>query len=78
MGDSFIHKNNLVKESTDMENLQFDYFYGDEAEQFVFYRIPKILVKSPHFRKVSDSAKILYSLMLDRMGLSIKNGWVDE
>ena len=61
-----------------MENMQLDYFYGDEAEQFVFYRIPKILVKSPHFRKVSDSAKLLYGLMLDRMGLSIKNGWVDE
>lgn len=58
--------------------MRFDYFYGNEAEQFTFYRIPKVLVSSPKFRKVSDSAKILYGLMLDRMSLSIKNGWVDE
>lgn len=58
--------------------VQFDYFYGNEAEQFTFYRIPKVLVTSPQFKRVSDSAKLLYGLMLDRMGLSIKNGWVDE
>ena len=58
--------------------MQFDYFYGREAEQFTFYRIPKVLITAPEFKKVSDSAKLLYSLMLDRMGLSIKNGWVDE
>jgi hypothetical protein len=58
--------------------MQFDYFYGNEAEQFTFYRIPKVLVSSPQFKKVSDSAKLLYGLMLDRMSLSVKNGWFDE
>ena len=58
--------------------MEFDYFYGNEAEQFTFYRIPKILVTSPTFKRVSDSAKLLYGLMLDRMGLSIRNGWVDD
>ena len=58
--------------------MQFDYFYGDEAEQFTFYRIPKALITSQQFKKVSDSAKLLYGLMLDRMGLSIRNGWFDE
>ena len=52
--------------------MQFDYFYGDEAEQFTFYRIPKALITSQQFKKVSDSAKLLYGLMLDRMGLSIQ------
>ena len=55
--------------------MQFDYFYGDEAEQFTFYKIPKVLITSQQFKKVSDSAKLLYGLMLDRMGLSIRNGW---
>lgn len=59
-------------------SIQFEYFYGNEAEQFTFYRIPKILVTSPTFKRVSDSAKLLYGLMLDRMGLSIRNGWVDD
>ena len=61
-----------------MSIIQFEYFYGNEAEQFTFYRIPKILVTSPTFKRVSDSAKLLYGLMLDRMGLSIRNGWVDD
>ena len=58
--------------------MQFDYFYGNEAEQFTFYRIPKLLITSPHFKKISDSAKLLYGLMLDRMSLSIRNGWLDD
>lgn len=57
---------------------QFDYFYGDEGEQFAFYRIPKLLITSPVFKRLSDGAKLLYGLMLDRMCLSVKNGWVDE
>lgn len=26
-----------------------DYFYGDEAEQFTFYRIPKVLFTDPSY-----------------------------
>ena len=37
--------------------MQFDYFYGNEAEQFTFYRIPKVLIKSPQFKQVSPSRK---------------------
>mgnify|MGYP004644711979 FL=1 len=55
-----------------------DYFYGDEAEQFTFYRIPKVLFTDPSYRRTSSDAKILYGLMLDRMGLSVRNGWLDE
>ena len=60
--------------------MQFDYFYGSEAEQFTFYRIPKILITSQFFKKVSDSAKLLYGLMLDRMSLyySIMVGLDDD
>ena len=59
-------------------SVQFEYFYGSQAEQFSFYRIPKLLITSLEFKRVSDSAKLLYGLMLDRMSLSIKNGWVDD
>ena len=55
-----------------------DYFYGDEAEQFTFYRIPKVLFTDPSYRRISSDAKILYGLMLDRMGLSVRNGWLDD
>lgn len=60
------------------ENIQFKYFYGTEADMFTFYRIPKILVTDEFFKSISNDAKMLYGLMLDRMSLSMKNGWVDE
>ena len=55
-----------------------DYFYGDEAEQYTFYRIPKVLFTAPGYRRISSDAKILYGLMLDHMGLSVCNGWLDD
>ena len=56
----------------------FNYFYGTEADQFSFYRIPKALFTDSYFRNLSSDAKILYGLMLDRMSLSIKNQWFDD
>lgn len=57
--------------------LHFPYYYGYEAEQFAFYRIPKLLVTDERFQGLSTDAKLLYGLMLDRMSLSLKNGWLD-
>ena len=58
--------------------INLDYFYGIEAEQFAFYRIPKLLIKDKRFSGISSDAKMLYGLMLDRMQLSVKNGWLDD
>ena len=60
------------------EPLKFDYYYGIEAEQFSFYRVPRLLIKDERFKGLSSDAKLLYGLMLDRMSLSMKNGWLDE
>ena len=59
-------------------SFEFEYFYGKETEQFSFYRIPKMLFKESMFKDVSAEAKVLYGLMLDRTGLPVKNGWLDE
>lgn len=56
---------------------RFPFHYGMEAEQYAFYRIPKALFEQPEFRDVSTDAKLLYGMMLDRMGLSLRNQWVD-
>ena len=61
-----------------MQKIQFDYFTGMEAEQYSFYRVPKVLFTEPCFKALSCEAKVLYGLMLDRMSLSIKNRWFDE
>ena len=58
--------------------MNLDYYYGDQAEQFSFYRIPKVLFTDERFRGISAEAKILYGLLLDRMSLSSRNGWLDE
>jgi hypothetical protein len=60
------------------EKLKLDYYYGIEAEQFAFYRVPRLLIKDERFRNISSDAKLLYGLMLDRMSLSMKNGWFDD
>lgn len=43
-------------------------FYGNEAEPFPFYQIPKVLFTDSSYRRISSGDKILYGLMLDRMG----------
>ena len=58
--------------------MKLNYFYKCEADQFTFYRLPKILVVSEMFSHISYGAKILYGLLLDRMGLSLSNHWHDE
>ena len=55
-----------------------NYFYGPQAEQFAFYRIPKVLFTDPAFRGISTDAKVLYGLLLDRMSLSARNNWLDD
>ncbi len=56
----------------------FDYFYPDQAEQFAFFRIPKILFRDKRFKHISTDAKVLYGLMLDRVSLSVRNRWIDD
>ena len=67
-----------AKGALKMSTLSFDYYYGQESEQFIFYRIPKLLFTDERFSELSLEAKVLYGIMLDRMGLSIKNKWFDE
>jgi len=56
----------------------FEYYYSNQSEQFTFYRIPKSLLTDDRFSTLTSDSKILYGLMLDRMGLSRKNDWVDK
>ena len=60
------------------EQLRFDYYYGVEGDQFAFLMVPRFLIQDDRFRDLSFEAIILYSLMLERMGLSRKNGWLDD
>ena len=56
----------------------FDYFYGQSGEMFSYFRVPKILFRDIRFKDLSTDAKTLYGILLDRMSLSVKNGWLDK
>ena len=58
--------------------MEYPYFKGLEADRYSFYRVPKALVKADLFQKMSGDAKLLYAVLLDRISLSIKNGWQDK
>ena len=58
--------------------MNLDYFYGQAGELFSFYRIPKALFSEPQYCILSTDAKTLYGILLDRMGLSARNGWLDN
>lgn len=59
-------------------NIKFSYYYRKEADQYSFFKIPKILYTDSIFETLSSDAKVLYAILLDRMSLSMKNGWLDE
>ena len=67
-----------MKNMGETQKKVFDYFRAYEAEQFSFYRIPKVLFTDEYFQDLSTDAKVLYGLMLDRMVLSKRNRWFDE
>ena len=58
--------------------MNYDYFYGQSGELFSYFRIPKALFQDRRFRQLSTDARTLYGILLDRMSLSVKNGWLDE
>lgn len=58
--------------------VNFEYFHGQEAYQFEFYRVPKLLFDDPAFASVSAQAKLVYALLMDRVSLSEKNNWRDK
>ena len=55
----------------------YDYFYGAQADQFSFIRVPTVLFSDEQFKNMSAEAKVLYGILLKRMDLSAKNGWLD-
>ena len=55
----------------------FEYFRAEESDQFSF-SIPKALFTEKEFASLSTDAKLLYGILLDRISLSKKNGWIDS
>lgn len=58
--------------------MKLDYFYNAEGENFRFYQIPALLLEEKEYRDISDTAKVLYGVLLSRLALSRKNNWIEE
>lgn len=54
------------------------YFTIQENYQEKFYRLPKVFFTNPKYIKLKNDSKIAYSILQDRLELSIKNKWVDQ
>jgi hypothetical protein len=55
-----------------------NYFYPKESETFTFLRVPKALYENKHYKGLPCDCLLLYSLILDRVGLSRQNNWIDR
>lgn len=50
----------------------------NEYLENVFYQVPKELFTNPYYKDLKPYSILLYSLLLDRLSLSMKNEWIDE
>ena len=54
-------------------------FYTAQEEVTIrFYQVPKALFKNPVYKGLGLGPKLMYSILRDRLDLSIKNNWKDE
>lgn len=66
------------KRETRGGQIVFPFHYGQEADMYSFYRIPKVLFTDEVFEPLSTDAKLLYGILLDRMNLSRANQWMED
>lgn len=53
-------------------------FNIEEIQKEKFYQLPKVFFTNPKYTNLSNDAKITWSILRDRLDLSIRNNWVDE
>ena len=56
---------------------KFNFYNADSIYGSIFFQFPKAFVYSEKYKHLSDTAKIAYVILKDRLEFSIKNNWVD-
>ena len=64
--------------SVERTQTMFDYVDRTGIRMMPFIRVPKYLLEDPFFQVLSVEAILLYSILLDRLELSLCNDWFDE
>jgi len=58
--------------------VEFEYYHNNDGDQFRYIQLPTILLEHEYFSGLSLESIVLYSMMLNRISLSFRNGWIDE
>lgn len=43
-----------------------------------YYKLPKLLFESERYKNMKPEVKVVYSVLKDRLELSLSKGWIDE
>ena len=69
----------ILKNYDDFNKLAPSRFYTEKEEVTLrFYQTPKALFNNPSYKNLSLGAKLMYSILRDRLDISVKNDWKDE
>ena len=70
---------NSSPNNKEYNSIQSNRFYtASEEVTLRFYQVPKALFKNPVYKGLGLGPKLMYSVLRDRLDLSIKNNWKDE
>ena len=61
-----------------MDQSNFNYYEADNVYGALFFQFPKVLMYGEQYKNLSDTAKLAYMVLKDRLEYSLRNHWVDE
>ena len=61
-----------------MDQANFNFIESEKAYATRFFQFPQVLIYGSQYRTLSDSAKLGYMILHDRLDYSLRNNWVDE
>lgn len=57
---------------------QFNFIQSQNAYGTKFFQLPQVLLYGEKYKELSDSAKLGYVVLRDRLEYSLQNNWIDD
>ena len=61
-----------------MDQTNFKFYQSKNAYGTKFFQLPQVLLYGEKYKKLSDSAKLGYVVLRDRLECSLQNNWIDD
>ncbi|SPH07262.1 hypothetical protein LAP8965_02598 [Lactiplantibacillus plantarum] len=61
-----------------MNQANFKFYEPDNVYGALFFQFPKVLMYGEQYKNLSDTAKLAYMVLKDRLEYSLRNNWIDE